>query len=54
MEISNISPYCSSGQSNLWTNEKLGINTELSQVQYYFSLPKLLGAMRDCYQSKSF
>lgn len=50
MEISNISPYCSSGQSNLWTNEKLGINTELSQIAYYISLPKLLGAMRDCYQ----
>ena len=50
MEVINISPYCSAGQSNLWTNEKLGIDTKLSQIKYHHSLPKLLGAMRDCYQ----
>lgn len=50
MEINNISPYCSSGQSNLWTNEQLGINTKLSQIQYCYSIPKLLGMMRECYQ----
>ena len=48
MEVINLSPHCSAGQSLFYTNEALGIST----INYASSEDQLLLNMRQCFQFK--
>lgn len=46
MEVINISPYCSAGHSQFYTNEKLGI----SNISYSYTYENFLVKMKNCFQ----